>query len=101
MYSYSLIFLNRKYLLFFVGRMNNFIFKIYLGLLSVGFTTISILLFPISRQASSWNLCLRKTSEILSQVKAVEKMNDESREVLSVMICNGAVFEPKFKSNIQ
>ena len=81
--------------------MNNFILKIYLGLLSVGFTTISILLFPISRHASSWNRCLRKTSETLSQVKAVEKMNDESREVLSVMICNGAVFEPKFKSNIQ
>ncbi len=81
--------------------MNNFIFKIYLGLLSVGITTISILLFPISRQASSWNRCLRKTSETLSQVKAVEKMNEESREVLSVMICNGAVFEPKFKSNIQ
>ncbi len=81
--------------------MNNFIFKIYLGLLSVGFTTISILLFPISRQASNWSRCLRKTSETLSQVKAVEKMNDESREVLSVMICNGAVFEPKFKSNIQ
>ena len=81
--------------------MNNFIFKIYLVLLSVGFTTISILLFPISRQASTWNRCLRKTSETLSQVKAVEKMNDESREVLSVMICNGAVFEPKFKTNIQ
>ncbi len=81
--------------------MNNFIFKIYLVLLSVGFTTISTLLFPISRQASSWNRCLRKTSETLSKVKAVEKMNDESKEVLSVMICNGAVFEPKFKSNIQ
>ena len=81
--------------------MNNFNFRIYLGLLSVGITTISILLFPISRQASSWNRCLRKTSETLSQVKAVEKMNDESREVLSVMICNGAVFEPKIKANIK
>ena len=81
--------------------MNSFIFKIYLGLLSVGFITISILLFPISRQASSWNRCLRKTSETLSQVKAVEKMNEESREVLSVMICNGAVFEPKLKANLQ
>ena len=44
---------------------------------------------------------LKKNIETLSQVKAVEKMNDESREVLSVMICNGAVFEPKFKTNIQ
>ena len=81
--------------------MNYFIFKICLGLVAVGFTTLSIQLFPISRQASSWNRCLRKTSETLRQVKAVEKMNDESKEVLSVMICNGAVFETKFRSNIQ
>ena len=81
--------------------MNDFTSKIYLGLVAVGFTTLSIQLFPISRQASSWNRCLRKTSETLRQVKAVEKMNDESKEVLSVMICNGAVFEPKFKSNMQ
>tara|TARA_E500000331_G_scaffold178970_1_gene172378 strand:+ start:189 stop:434 length:246 start_codon:yes stop_codon:yes gene_type:complete len=81
--------------------MNNFISKIYLGFLAVGFTTISLQLFPISRQASSWNRCLRRTSETLSQINAVKKMNDESKEVLSVMICNGAVFEPKFKSNIQ
>jgi len=74
--------------------------KIYLGLVAVGFTTLSIQLFPISRQASIWNRCLRKTSETLGQVKAVKKMNDESKEVLSVMICNGAVFEPKIKSNI-
>ena len=80
--------------------MNNFISKIYLGFLAVGFTTLSIQLIPISKQASSWNRCLRKTSETLSQVKAVKKMNDESKEVLSVMICNGAVFDPKFKSNI-
>ena len=81
--------------------MNNFISKIYLGLLAVCITTMSLLLFPISKQASSWNRCLRKTSETLSQVKAVKKMNDESKEVLSVMICNGAVFEPKFKTNTQ
>ena len=81
--------------------MNNFISKIYLGFLAVGFTTISLQLFSISRQASSWNRCLRRTSETLSQINAVKKMNDESKEVLSVMICNGAVFESKFKSNIQ
>ncbi len=81
--------------------MNVFYSKIYLGLLALGFTTLSIQLFPISKQASSWNRCIRKTSETLSQVKAVKKMNDESKEVLSVMICNGAVFEPKIKANIQ
>ena len=81
--------------------MNEFYSKIYLGLLVLGFSTLFVQLFPISKQASIWNRCLRKTSETLSQVKAVKKMNDESKEVLSVMICNGAVFEPKFKENIQ
>ena len=81
--------------------MNDFLFKIYLGILALCFTTVFILLLPISKRASSWNRCLSKTSDTLSQVKAVKKMNDESKEVLSVMICNGAVFEPKFKTNIQ
>ena len=75
--------------------------KISIGLLGLGFTTLSILLIPISKQALTWNGCLRKTSQTLSQVKAVMQMNDESKDVLSVMICNGAVFEPKFKTNIQ
>ena len=75
--------------------------KISLGIVAVGFTTLSIQLFPISKQASSWNRCLRKTSETLSQVKAVKRMNEASKEVLSVMICNGAVFEPKLKANMQ
>ena len=81
--------------------MDNFISKLYLLFLAIGLTTLSIQLYPISKQASIWNKCLRKTSETLSQVKAVKKMNDESKEVLSVMICNGAVFEPKLNSKIQ
>ena len=81
--------------------MSNFISKISLGLAAVGFTSLSIQLIPISKQASSWNRCVRKTSETLSQVKAVNKMNHESKEVLSVMICNGAVFETKSKTNMQ
>ena len=81
--------------------MNDAMSKIYLGLFIVSFTTLSIQLFPLSKQASIWNRCLSKTSETLRQVKAVKKMNDESKEVLSVMICNGAVFETKFRTNIQ
>ena len=75
--------------------------KISLGLISLGFTIFAILLFPISKQASSWNRCLKKTFSTLTQVKAVKRMDDESKEVLSVMICNGAVFDPKFQTNIQ
>ena len=71
-----------------------------MGIIALGFTTISIVLFPFSNQASNWNRCLRKTSKTLSQVKAIKKMDQQSKEVLSVMICNGAVFEPKIKTNI-
>ena len=75
--------------------------KFLLGLIVVSFSTISIQLIPLSKQASSWNRCLKKTSESLSQVKAVQNIDDQSKEVLSVMICNGAVFEPKIRPNIQ
>ena len=74
----------------------NLIQKIYLGVAAVCFSTLTIQLIPLSKQASRWNRCVTKTTETLSKVKAVEKMNEESKEVLSVMICNGAVFEPKF-----
>ena len=74
--------------------------KFFLGLIAISFSTVSIQLIPLSKQASSWNRCLRKTSATLSQVKAVQKIDDQSKEVLAVMICNGAVFEPKFKTNI-
>ena len=75
--------------------------KFIFGLLAISFTTVSIQLIPLSKKASSWNRCLKKTSVSLSQVKAFKQIDDQSKEVLSVMICNGAVFEPKFKSNIQ
>ena len=75
--------------------------KIIFGILAVSITTVSIQLIPLSKQASSWNRCLKKTSVSLIKVKAIQKMDAESREVLAVMICNGAVFEPRFKSNIK
>ena len=73
----------------------------FLGIICLCFITVSIQLIPLFKQASSWNRCLNKTSQSLIKVKAIQKMDDESKEVLSVMICNGAVFEPNFKSNIK
>ena len=75
--------------------------RILLALASLSFTSVTILLFPLYKQASSWNRCLAKTTESLMQVQAFQKMDDQSKEVLSVMICNGAVFEPKLKPNIK
>ena len=75
--------------------------KICLGLIVVCLTTVSIQLIPLSKNASSWNRCLKKTSLSLSQIKAFQQIDVQSKQVLSVMICNGAVFEPKFKTNVQ
>ena len=75
--------------------------KIFLGLVFVCFTTVTIQLIPLSKQASNWNRCFEKTSESLGQLKAFQQIDDQSKDVLAVMICNGAVFEPKLKTNIQ
>ena len=75
--------------------------KICLGLTLFCLTTVSIQLIPLSKQASRWNRCLEKTSASLGQLKAFQQIDDQSKDVLSVMICNGAVFEPKLKTNIQ
>ena len=72
--------------------------KAFFGVMALGVSCIAIQLIPVSRQAAYWNRCLDRTSASLSKVKAIEAIDDQSREVLSVMICNGAVFEPKMKT---
>jgi len=72
--------------------------KFLFGLIVVSVSSISFQLIPLSKQASSWNRCLKNTSTTLNQFKAVQMMDDQAKEVVSVMICNGAVFEPKIKN---
>ena len=72
--------------------------KAFFGVMALCVSCIAIELTPVSRQAAYWNRCLDRTSASLSKVKAIETIDDQSREVLSVMICNGAVFEPKLKT---
>ena len=81
--------------------MKNLMNKFLLLLIAASVSTVAIELIPVSKQAASWNRCLRKTVETLKQVRAVQLMDDKSKEVISVMICNGAVFEPKLNSNTQ
>ena len=73
----------------------------YLGILDLGFTSLSIQLSSISKQGLSWTRCLSKSSQTLSKVEAVMKLNYESKDVFSVMISNVAVFETNFQSNMQ
>ncbi len=75
--------------------------KIFLGMISIAVTCVAIELLPVSKRASSWNSCIKKTAETLKQVPAVQLMDEEGKEVIAVMICNGAVFEPKIKASSQ
>ena len=62
--------------------MKDFKLKIYLGVVAIGFTTLAIQLFPVSRQAHAGIDAYEKLRRHQSQAKGVKKMNDESKEVL-------------------
>ena len=59
---------------------------------------IAISLIPVSRKAHYWNRCLDKTiSWINEKEKDLKGWNKESKEILAVAVCNGAVYEPKLQ----
>ena len=59
---------------------------------------IFISLIPISKQALYWNKCLKKTYHWIDKNEMELKNLDKiSKESIAVAVCNGAVYEPKFK----
>lgn len=59
---------------------------------------ITIFLIPISRKASYWNKCLVKTIRWINlNEKDLKGWDRAAKESLAVAVCNGAVYEPKFK----
>jgi len=65
-------------------------------------TTTLVLIFvsllPVSKKAFYWNQCFKKTYQWIDK-KEMELKNwdKESKESISVAVCNGAVHEPKSK----
>ncbi len=57
---------------------------------------IFISLIPVSRKAAYWNRCLDKTVRWINE-KDLKGLPKETKESLGVAVCNGAVYEPKFK----
>ena len=59
---------------------------------------IFISLIPVSKKAFYWNQCLKKTYQWVDKNEMELKNWDRaSKESISVAVCNGAVYEPKFK----
>ena len=59
---------------------------------------IFIALIPISKKAFYWNQCFKKTTQwIDKKEKELKNWDKASKESIAVAVCNGAVYEPKFK----
>tara|TARA_A100001035_G_scaffold235515_1_gene199041 strand:- start:77 stop:340 length:264 start_codon:yes stop_codon:yes gene_type:complete len=59
---------------------------------------IFIALIPISKKAFYWNQCFKKTTQWIDKKEEELKNWDKaSRESIATAVCNGAVYEPKFK----
>ena len=59
---------------------------------------IVVSLIPIARKAAYWNRCLDNTLRWINQNENdLKGWNKEAKDSLAVAVCNGAVYEPKFK----
>ena len=79
--------------------MGESLLRAFLGVMALGVSCIAIELIPVSRQAASWNRCLDNTVRFLeTDVRKLDGWDKKAKESLAVSLCNGAVFEPTFKT---
>ena len=75
------------------------IFKYSLITSTTAIVLIFISLIPISKKAFYWNQCFKKTFQWIDKYEMELKSWDKaSKESIAVAVCNGAVYEPKFKT---
>ena len=73
--------------------------KAFFGVMALGVSCIAIELIPVSRQAAYWNRCLDNTVKFIeTDVRQLKGWDKKAKESLAVGLCNGAVYEPKLKS---
>ena len=72
--------------------------RAFLGVIALGVSCIAIELVPVSRQAGYWNRCLDSTVKWINEAPDLRGWDEKSKESLAVGVCNGAVYEPKLKT---
>ena len=72
--------------------------KAFFGVIALGVSCIAIELIPVSRQSASWNRCLNNTVKWINQNPDLKTWSQKAKESLAVGVCNGAVYEPKLKT---
>ena len=78
--------------------MGDSLHKAFVGVITLGVSCIAIELIPLSKQASYWNRCLNSTVGWINEVPDLQSWDEKAKESLAVGICNGAVYEPKLKT---
>ena len=73
--------------------------KIALISSSISLILIFIALIPVSKKANYFNQCINKTILWINEKeKDIKEWDKKSKETLAVAVCNGAVYEPRFKN---
>ncbi len=72
--------------------------KAFLGVTALALSCIAIELVPVSRQAAYWNRCLDNTVGWINEKPNLNAWSTKAKESLAVGVCNGAVYEPKLKT---
>ncbi len=72
--------------------------KAFFGVIALGVACIAIELVPVSRKATYWNRCLDSTVRWINQKPGLNTWSQEAKDSLAVGVCNGAVYEPKLKT---
>ena len=80
------------------SNMSDSLQKAFLGVLALGVSCIAIELIPVSRQASYWNRCFDSTVGWINEKSDLSTWSSSAKESLAVGVCNGAVYEPKLKT---
>ena len=73
--------------------------KVFFGVIALGVSCIAIELIPVSRQAAYWNRCLDSTVGWVNEAADLKAWDKKAKESLAIGVCNGAVYEPKLKTN--
>ena len=72
--------------------------KAFFGVIALGVSCIAIELVPLSRQAAYWNRCFDNTIKWIDEKDNLKGWDQDAKESLAVGVCNGAVYEPKLKT---
>ena len=78
--------------------MNESLQKAFFGVIALGVSCIAIELVPVSRQAGYWNRCLDSSVKWINEAPDLGKWSKKAKDSHAVGVCNGAVYEPKLKT---